>query len=270
MPKHAAKNWNQTEPSDECGADEQATRRVPAEGETQRVPVGDETRRVPAEQATRRISPEEAYGVNQQRYVRPGEVPPTTLNPNARRYGQQDASQGQGYYQQDQPYQQGYAAQGQTPLRRAPQAAQSGSTAAWERQPYAGTAAPRQAPVASPPQQAYQAPAAERNPVYKKVGGAGGKGLSYVMSLVAIALRLYAICLSALVVANAVVTGAWRIRVVELTAQLTAWLPSSVSGTFVYETPLGGVLRGDFVITAVVIFVVEWLLSRKARAMRRG
>ena len=142
-------------------------------------------------------------------------------------------------------------------------------------QPYAGqpyarrqyAAAPQRpyvAPVESPRQTPFSPQGAQVSPAARR---ASGRAASWLLKVVAIACRLYAIALAALVVANAVVLGSWRIHVVELTAAFTAWLPSSVSGTLVYQTPFGGVLRGDFVAVAITLFVIDWLLVRKARSL---
>lgn len=126
------------------------------------------------------------------------------------------------------------------------------------------------APVDSPRQMRFETPSYSSSPLVRGAGRAGGRALSYLLKTLAILARLTAVALSLLVVANAFVAGSWRIRVVEITARFTAWLPSAVSGILVFETPFGGVLRGDFVVSAVVLFVVDWLLSRRASSLRRG
>ncbi|MST61361.1 hypothetical protein [Parafannyhessea umbonata] len=137
-------------------------------------------------------------------------------------------------------------------------------------QPYARrqyAAAPQRpyvAPVESPRQTPFSPQGAQVPPAARR---ASGRAASWLLRVVALVCRLYAIALAALVVANAVVLGSWRIHVVELTAAFTAWLPSSVSGTLVYQTPFGGVLRGDFVAVAIALFVIDWLLVRKARSL---
>ncbi|MCI6681569.1 hypothetical protein [Parafannyhessea umbonata] len=123
---------------------------------------------------------------------------------------------------------------------------------------------PYVAPVESPRQTPFSPQGAQVPPAARR---ASGRAASWLLRVIALVCRLYAIALAALVVANAVVLGSWRIHVVELTAAFTAWLPSSVSGTLVYQTPFGGVLRGDFVAVAIALFVIDWLLVRKARSL---
>lgn len=147
--------------------------------------------------------------------------------------------------------------QGQQPYAQQPYQGQQQQYAAAPQRPYvAPVESPRQTPFS--PQGAQVSPAARR---------ASGRAASWLLRVIALVCRLYAIALAALVVANAVVLGSWRIHVVELTAAFTAWLPSSVSGTLVYQTPFGGVLRGDFVAVAIALFVIDWLLVRKARSL---
>lgn len=162
-----------------------------------------------------------------------------------------------------------------TQTRRQPQDAEAEGAAA----PYAGEARTQtyaRQQYAAPPQRPYVAPVESPRQTPFSPGGAqvppaarraSGRATSWLLRVVALACRLYAIALAALVAANAVVLGSWRIHVVELTAAFTAWLPSSVSGTLVFQTPFGGVLRGDFVAVAVALFVIDWLLVRKARTL---
>ncbi len=85
------------------------------------------------------------------------------------------------------------------------------------------------------------------------------------LRVLAFACRLAALALSALVVADALVVGSYRVYLLELTARVSGLLPSALSGTLLFETPLGGVLRLDFAIAAVVLFVLDWLLTRASR-----
>ena len=139
-------------------------------------------------------------------------------------------------------------------MRRAPQ-----------QQAYRQAYRPNVAPVESPAQQPFSpnAQAAQREPVRR-----GGAGAAWLLKLIAVVLRLCAIALAALVVANAFNIGPLRIRLVEITSTVASWIPDGLSGSLVYQTPFGGVLRGDFVAVAVAFFIVDWLLSRKARELR--
>lgn len=124
-----------------------------------------------------------------------------------------------------------------------------------------------QAPVESPPQTPYNA--GTSGPYGAGQGPAQSRmATSRLLTFISVILRILAIMLSLLVVANAFVSGSWRIRVVNVTALFSALMPSSLSGVLVRETPFGGVLRGDFVIAALALFIMDWLLARKARSLR--
>lgn len=131
---------------------------------------------------------------------------------------------------------------------------------------------PRYARVApalqeSPEQQAYVpgSRAGGSHPMARRAGSAAG---ALCCRLLAIACRLCALLLSGLVIANAFVTGSSRIFIIDVTNRATSWMPSVLSGVFVYETPFGGNLRGDFVVAAIILFILDWVLVRKARDLR--
>ena len=56
-------------------------------------------------------------------------------------------------------------------------------------------------------------------------------------------------------------------------ANLTYWLQDIVydgfSGLFVWISPLGGSFRGDFALSSVILFVLDWALMRASVALRR-
>ncbi len=56
-------------------------------------------------------------------------------------------------------------------------------------------------------------------------------------------------------------------------ANLTYWLQDIVydgfSGLFVWISPLGGSFRGDFALSSVILFVLDWALVRASVALRR-
>ncbi|MGN0076535.1 MAG: hypothetical protein ACI38Z_06140 [Parafannyhessea sp.] len=211
------------------------------------------------EEATRVVSPQETRVVSsdtaeyqpvstgRQRQQSEPDVPVTQT---MRRAPQQQYQQGGQYGQQYQ--QQPYQAQYQQPYGQQPD--------------YQQAYRPNVAPVASPAQQPFLP--SDQGVRREQRQHAGGAGIAWLLRLVAIVLRLCAIALSALVVANAFNIGPLRIRLVEITSTVASWIPGSLSGSLVYQTPFGGVLRGDFVAVAVAFFVVDWLLSRKARELR--
>jgi hypothetical protein len=99
--------------------------------------------------------------------------------------------------------------------------------------------------------------------------GHGGRAVPALLSVLSVLCRVAAIALALLSVANAFVLGSLRIRLVAITAMVSTWLPPALSGAFVFETPFGGVMRGDFMVAAVVLFVVDWALAKAAHSLRR-
>ena len=169
---------------------------------------------------------------------------------------------------QQRPRQQAGAAYGQDPYR--PQANQAYGQDPY--QPYGSTSRPqyqqRQA-VPSPPQaDPYLGERSERRS-RKPSTGHGGGAVPVLLSVLSVLCRIAAIALALLSVANAFVLGSLRIRLVAITAVVSSWLPPALSGAFVFETPFGGVLRGDFMVAAVVLFVIDWALAKAAHSLRR-
>lgn len=89
-----------------------------------------------------------------------------------------------------------------------------------------------------------------------------------LLGLLALALRLAALLLAFLVCANALVTGSLRLHLLGLTGLAGRIEPAALSGVLVVPTPFGGALRGDFVIASIILFICDWLLSRRSVAMR--
>lgn len=169
---------------------------------------------------------------------------------------------------QQRPLQQAGAAYGQDPYL--PQANQAYGQDPY--QPYGAASRPqyqqRQA-VPSPPQaDPYLGERSERRS-RKPSTGHGGGAVPVLLSVLSVLCRIAAIALALLSVANAFVLGSLRIRLVAITAVVSSWLPPALSGAFVFETPFGGVLRGDFMVAAVVLFVIDWALAKAAHSLRR-
>ena len=60
-----------------------------------------------------------------------------------------------------------------------------------------------------------------------------------------------------------------RVYLLQATSLVGMWMPTTLSGVLVFETPFGGALRGDFVIASVVLFIIDWACLRKARSLCR-
>lgn len=98
--------------------------------------------------------------------------------------------------------------------------------------------------------------------------GAGRATLGTIAHVVAIICRICAIVLSVLVIAAACLSGSMRLYLVGLLNVVGRWIPRPLLGTLVVETPLGGAFRGDFALTALILFIIDWMLCRLARHWR--
>ena len=118
----------------------------------------------------------------------------------------------------------------------------------------------------------YESSARRDEKPYKKAKkrGVGASLVSGLLSFVAVILRLVAILMAALVVASAVVSsGAYRQIIAKFVTVAAGFLPDKLAGIYVCQTPLGGVFRGDLVICAVALFVIDFILTRIAHSLRR-
>ena len=86
---------------------------------------------------------------------------------------------------------------------------------------------------------------------------------------VAAACRLAAWALVALAVADAALPAGARTALLPLNTLASRALPDAISGLFVFQTPLGGALRGDFVLAAIMLLALAWALGRLAASLRR-
>ena len=98
--------------------------------------------------------------------------------------------------------------------------------------------------------------------------GAGASTLGTIAHVVAVICRICAIVLSVLVIAAACLSGPVRLYLVGLMNVVGRWIPRPLLGVLVVETPLGGAFRGDFALTAIILFVIDWMLCRLARRWR--
>lgn len=90
-----------------------------------------------------------------------------------------------------------------------------------------------------------------------------------VSYLPALAARLLALALCALVVVLSVPSLSSRTAFVEAASFLSTLMPPQVSGLLVFPTPFGGAFRGDFALTALALFVLDWVFVRISAAFRR-
>ncbi len=123
--------------------------------------------------------------------------------------------------------------------------------------------------VPSPSQQPYEYSEPAMPSIPKpRLGGPLGFICSLPVWLVGFGLRLGAIGLSFLVIATVFLTGSRRASLVGTLNLAPLFIPPTLLGQFVYETPFGGVLRGDLAIASVVLFVADWLCMNLSAALR--
>lgn len=92
---------------------------------------------------------------------------------------------------------------------------------------------------------------------------------SRLARVAAIACRALAWALLALAAADAVLPAGARTALLAANGLVTRLLPAAISGLFVFQTPAGGALRGDFVFAAIMLLALAWALGRVPRSPRR-
>lgn len=86
-------------------------------------------------------------------------------------------------------------------------------------------------------------------------------GLAWVCRALAIVFAVFAValCFGSLTEMTAVADGLFWLKSI---------VPDTLTGLFVYSSPFGGAFRGDFAISAVVLFIADWALMRVANRIR--
>ena len=85
---------------------------------------------------------------------------------------------------------------------------------------------------------------------------------AFALRMLALVARVVAIVLALLVVASVFMGGSMRQTLLQAMRLTPLLVPSALLGRFVYETPFGGVLRGDLAIASLILFFVDWALMR--------
>lgn len=89
-----------------------------------------------------------------------------------------------------------------------------------------------------------------------------------VLRALALACRICAWALVALVVADALLPAGPRALLLGVNGAVTQLVPEPLRGLLVFAIPLGGAFRGDFAVLAIVLLVADWLLCRIAASLR--
>lgn len=95
----------------------------------------------------------------------------------------------------------------------------------------------------------------------RKAGAVALIILAYAFRLMAIAL-----CVITCVLCFSGITA--RLGIVGIVTDLSRTLPQLIAGYGVISSPFGGVFRLDFALTAVALFLLDYLCCRASRALR--
>lgn len=131
-------------------------------------------------------------------------------------------------------------------------------------------AAPAPAParhaVPSPAQQPYGHQSRRRGGSQRIVDALAMLGLY----LAALSARLLAILLALVMITSAFSATVGPLRqAIVVRFGLTALLaPSALLGQFVFETPFGGLLRGDLAIVSIILFCADWICMKLLASLR--
>lgn len=100
--------------------------------------------------------------------------------------------------------------------------------------------------------------------------GITGSLVSVLCQLIAVLCRVLAWMLSLIIVGSALPFAPLRFAFLMLYHMVSRILPPVLVGSFIIESPFGGILRGDYVIVTLVLFVLDHLLCRLAFTLRNS
>lgn len=93
---------------------------------------------------------------------------------------------------------------------------------------------------------------------------------AFVLRVIAFIARVYAWLFAAAMCASACSFGPFRGFMLQFVFWISKCLPNPFFGLFVWETPFGGMLRGDFILMAFVLIMIDWICTRRAYALKNG
>lgn len=100
--------------------------------------------------------------------------------------------------------------------------------------------------------------------------GITGSLVSVFCQFIAVLCRVFAWMLSLIIVGSALPFAPLRFAFLMLYHTVSRILPPVLVGSFVIESPFGGILRGDYVIVTLVLFVLDYLFCRLAFTLRNS
>lgn len=127
---------------------------------------------------------------------------------------------------------------------------------------------PRATPVPSP-RANYQESTVE-HAVSGLFHGVTGSLVSVLCQFIAVLCRVFAWMLSLIIVGSALPFAPLRFAFLMFYHTVSRILPPVLVGSFIIESPFGGILRGDYVIVTLVLFVLDYLLCRLAFTLRNS
>lgn len=128
----------------------------------------------------------------------------------------------------------------------------------------------KSAPEAMRPERAdYYASTVERV-VSGLFHGITGSLVSVFCQFIAVLCRVFAWMLSLIIVGSALPFAPLRFAFLMFYHTVSRILPPVLVGSFIIESPFGGILRGDYVIVTLVLFVLDFLLCRLAFTLRNS
>lgn len=128
----------------------------------------------------------------------------------------------------------------------------------------------KSAPEAMRPERAdYYASTVERV-VSGLFHGITGSLVSVFCQFIAVLCRVFAWMLSLIIVGSALPFAPLRFAFLMFYHTVSRILPPVLVGSFIIESPFGGILRGDYVIVTLVLFVLDYLFCRLAFTLRNS
>lgn len=100
--------------------------------------------------------------------------------------------------------------------------------------------------------------------------GITGLLVSVFCQFIAVLCRVFAWMLSLIIVGSALPFAPLRFAFLMFYHTVSRILPPVLVGSFVIESPFGGILRGDYVIVTLVLFVLDYLFCRLAFTLRNS
>lgn len=100
--------------------------------------------------------------------------------------------------------------------------------------------------------------------------GVTGSLVSVFCQFIAVLCRVFAWMLSLIIIGSALPFAPLRFAFLMLYHTVSRILPPVLVGSFVIESPFGGILRGDYVIVTLVLFVLDYLFCRLAFTLRNS